>query len=41
MKPWQIILAGGTAGLASWLTSLPADVVKSRLQSGKKNAVVE
>jgi len=26
-------LAGGTAGVCNWLVAIPADVVKSRLQS--------
>ena len=29
------MLAGGTAGLLSWLVAMPADVLKSRLQSGE------
>ena len=26
-------MAGGTAGVCNWLVAIPADVVKSRLQS--------
>ncbi|XP_043502402.1 congested-like trachea protein isoform X1 [Polistes fuscatus] len=29
---WQPLLAGGTSGIATWLVSLPADSVKTRLQ---------
>ncbi|XP_014614663.1 PREDICTED: congested-like trachea protein [Polistes canadensis] len=29
---WQPLLAGGTAGIATWLVSLPADSMKTRLQ---------
>ncbi|CAF3264169.1 unnamed protein product [Rotaria sp. Silwood2] len=33
LSAWRTILAGGTAGLFSWLVGMPADVLKSRLQS--------
>ncbi|CAF0737447.1 unnamed protein product [Adineta steineri] len=33
LSTWRTILAGGTAGLLSWLVAMPADVLKSRLQS--------
>lgn len=29
------IFAGGSAGVANWLVGMPADVLKSRLQTGK------
>lgn len=29
------IFAGGAAGMAYWILGMPADVLKSRLQSGK------
>jgi solute carrier family 25 carnitine/acylcarnitine transporter 20/29 len=29
------LLAGGTAGVVSWVITIPADVVKSRLQSDR------
>lgn len=29
---WQLLLAGGTAGVVSWSSIYPIDVVKSRLQ---------
>ena len=29
----RTLLAGGTAGVCNWLVAIPADVVKSRLQS--------
>ncbi len=35
MSARRTILAGGTAGLFSWLVAMPADVLKSMLQSGK------
>lgn len=35
LNTWKTILSGGTAGLFSWLVAMPADVLKSRLQSGK------
>lgn len=28
------IFAGGSAGIANWLVAMPADVLKSRLQTG-------
>lgn len=30
------ILAGGTAGIMNWLVCIPADVAKSRLQTGEQ-----
>lgn len=30
------ITAGGCAGIANWLVGMPADVLKSRLQTGKR-----
>lgn len=30
------IFAGGMAGIANWLVGMPADVLKSRLQTGKR-----
>ena len=35
MSAWKILLSGGIAGSMSWLISIPADVLKSRLQTGK------
>jgi solute carrier family 25 carnitine/acylcarnitine transporter 20/29 len=29
------IFAGGSAGIANWLVAMPADVLKSRLQTGR------
>ena len=29
------IFAGGFAGIANWIVGMPADVLKSRLQTGK------
>lgn len=31
------ILAGGMAGIANWVVGMPADVLKSRLQTGTTN----
>lgn len=33
------IFAGGAAGMAYWILGMPADVLKSRLQSGKKSTL--
>jgi solute carrier family 25 carnitine/acylcarnitine transporter 20/29 len=33
LTPVAILLAGGFAGIADWVISLPADVLKSRLQT--------
>jgi solute carrier family 25 carnitine/acylcarnitine transporter 20/29 len=30
------IFAGGSAGIANWLVAMPADVLKSRLQTGRQ-----
>lgn len=32
---FRTIVAGGMAGIANWLVGMPADVLKSRLQTGK------
>lgn len=40
LNPWKTMLSGGTAGLFSWLVAMPADVLKSRLQSGKSNLFI-
>jgi solute carrier family 25 carnitine/acylcarnitine transporter 20/29 len=29
------VFAGGSAGIANWLVAMPADVLKSRLQTGR------
>lgn len=34
------IFAGGMAGIANWTVGMPADVLKSRLQSGDKYFVI-
>jgi len=41
-KPGEIgllrtIFAGGMAGICNWAVAIPADVLKSRLQTGTKN----
>lgn len=33
------LFAGGMAGIAYWLVGMPADVLKSRLQTGKLNFI--
>eukprot|EP00003_Mantamonas_plastica_P004721 TRINITY_DN1375_c0_g1_i2.p1 TRINITY_DN1375_c0_g1~~TRINITY_DN1375_c0_g1_i2.p1 ORF type:complete len:256 (-),score=57.50 TRINITY_DN1375_c0_g1_i2:1129-1896(-) len=30
---WQVLLAGGSAGICNWLIALPADTLKSRYQT--------
>lgn len=35
------IIAGGMAGIANWAIGMPADVLKSRLQTGKKMSVFD
>ena len=32
----RTIMAGGLAGIFNWLVAIPPDVLKSRLQTGKK-----
>lgn len=34
------IFAGGAAGMAYWILGMPADVLKSRLQSGKLSTLI-
>jgi solute carrier family 25 carnitine/acylcarnitine transporter 20/29 len=33
LNPWATLFSGGMAGVCNWLVSIPADVLKSRLQS--------
>lgn len=33
LSPGAILLAGGFAGIANWSVCIPADVLKSRLQT--------
>lgn len=35
------IFAGGMAGIANWSIGMPADVLKSRLQTGKSITIIE
>jgi len=37
LKSWQLLLAGGSAGVANWLTVFPIDVVKSVIQTDMNN----
>ena len=37
MNVWKTILSGGISGTLSWLVSIPADLLKSRLQTGKSS----
>lgn len=34
------LFAGGSAGIGYWLVGMPADVLKSRLQTGKKTNLI-
>lgn len=34
----QTIFAGGMAGILNWVVAMPADVLKSRLQTGKSSS---
>ncbi len=36
MSPAKVMLAGGLAGIANWMVAIMPDVLKSRLQTGKK-----
>lgn len=33
------LFAGGSAGIAYWIVGMPADVLKSRLQTGKRKFI--
>lgn len=35
------ILAGGMSGIANWLVGMPADVLKSRLQTGNLPSTIK
>lgn len=35
-NPLTVMVAGGIAGIANWVVAIPADVVKSRIQSARK-----
>lgn len=34
LSPFQTLFAGGFAGILNWAVAIPADVMKSRLQTG-------
>ena len=34
LSPWQTLMAGGIAGILNWAVAIPADVMKSRIQTG-------
>lgn len=34
------IFAGGSAGIANWIVAMPADVLKSRLQTGMYKSII-
>ena len=36
LNPVAVVCAGGMAGIANWIFAIPADVIKSRLQSAPK-----
>ncbi|TPX33366.1 hypothetical protein SmJEL517_g03701 [Synchytrium microbalum] len=40
LAAWQLLLAGGFAGIAAWLPCYPQDVLKSRIQSDTRNAPI-
>ncbi|ORZ33460.1 mitochondrial carrier domain-containing protein [Catenaria anguillulae PL171] len=33
LRPWQLMLAGGLSGIAGWMSTYPADVIKTKIQS--------
>ena len=37
----RTIFAGGMAGIFNWLVAIPADVLKSRLQTGKLKQITK
>ena len=41
LKSWQLLLAGGGAGMLSWLCCYPADVVKTRFQADDSHSSCE
>lgn len=36
LTPIRTLTAGGLTGIINWVFMLPADVIKSRIQTGKK-----
>lgn len=36
LTPFRTLTAGGLTGIINWVFMLPADVVKSRIQTGNK-----
>ncbi|KAI9219372.1 mitochondrial carnitine/acylcarnitine carrier protein CACL-like protein [Blastocladiella britannica] len=33
LRPWQLMMAGGLSGIAGWMSTYPADVLKTKIQS--------
>lgn len=33
IAPWKQLIAGGVGGIATWVSSYPMDVIKSRMQT--------
>ncbi|XP_033115923.1 mitochondrial basic amino acids transporter-like [Anneissia japonica] len=33
LRVWELLLAGGFSGMTSWMTSVPIDVIKTRIQA--------
>jgi solute carrier family 25 carnitine/acylcarnitine transporter 20/29 len=38
LSPWRTLFAGGMAGILNWAVAIPADVIKSRLQTAPEGA---
>jgi len=38
LSPLRTLLAGGVAGVLNWAVAIPADVMKSRIQTAPENA---
>ncbi|KAI9179270.1 hypothetical protein H9P43_005933 [Blastocladiella emersonii ATCC 22665] len=36
LRPWQLMLAGGLSGIAGWMSTYPADVLKTKIQSADR-----
>lgn len=41
LTPIRTLTAGGLTGIINWVFMLPADVIKSRIQTGNKNTVTD
>ncbi|CAK5105800.1 unnamed protein product [Meloidogyne enterolobii] len=36
LNSWQLLLAGGGAGMLSWLANYPSDIIKTRFQADER-----